>query len=48
MEFDEKVSVPEEKEYQVLIKVFAAYFNPIDAKRRQGKSNTTDSRLLVC
>ncbi|KAH1098310.1 hypothetical protein J1N35_015231 [Gossypium stocksii] len=42
---DEKVSVPEVKEDEVLIKVAAAALNPVDAKRRQGKFKATDSPL---
>ncbi|EEF37017.1 2-methylene-furan-3-one reductase [Ricinus communis] len=45
LKFDEKVSVPEVKEDQVLIKVVAAALNPVDAKRRQGKFKATDSPL---
>ncbi|KAH8484725.1 hypothetical protein H0E87_026470 [Populus deltoides] len=45
LKFDDKVSVPEVKEDQVLIKVVAAALNPVDAKRRQGKFKATDSPL---
>ncbi|XP_031260786.1 NADPH-dependent alkenal/one oxidoreductase, chloroplastic-like [Pistacia vera] len=45
LKFDEKVSVPQVKEDQVLIKVVAAALNPVDAKRRQGKFKATDSPL---
>lgn len=48
LKFDEKVSVPQVKEDQVLIKVVAAALNPVDAKRRQGKFKATDSPLPVC
>ncbi|KAH1098312.1 hypothetical protein J1N35_015233, partial [Gossypium stocksii] len=42
---DEKVSVPEVKEDEVLIKVAAAALNPVDAKRRQGKFKANDFLL---
>ncbi|MBA0738758.1 hypothetical protein Gogos_012083 [Gossypium gossypioides] len=45
LKLDEKVSVPEVKEDEVLIKVAAAALNPVDAKRRQGKFKATDSPL---
>ncbi|KAJ8773798.1 hypothetical protein K2173_008261 [Erythroxylum novogranatense] len=45
LKFDDKVSVPEVKEDQVLVKVVAAALNPVDAKRRQGKFKATDSPL---
>ncbi|XP_050206989.1 NADPH-dependent alkenal/one oxidoreductase, chloroplastic [Mercurialis annua] len=45
LKFDDKVSVPEIEEDQVLIKVVAAALNPVDAKRRQGKFKATDSPL---
>ncbi|XP_065876643.1 NADPH-dependent alkenal/one oxidoreductase, chloroplastic [Euphorbia lathyris] len=45
LKFDDKISVPELKEDQVLIKVIAAALNPVDAKRRQGKFKATDSPL---
>lgn len=47
LKLDEKVSVPEVKEDEVLIKVAAAALNPVDAKRRQGKFKATDSPLPV-
>ncbi|CAN1187481.1 NADPH-dependent alkenal/one oxidoreductase, chloroplastic [Linum perenne] len=45
LKLDEKVSVPEIKDDQVLVKVFAAALNPVDFKRRQGKFKATDSIL---
>ncbi|KDP26584.1 hypothetical protein JCGZ_17742 [Jatropha curcas] len=45
LKFDDKVSVPEVKDDQVLIKVAAAALNPVDFKRRQGKFKATDSLL---
>ncbi|CAN0924006.1 2-methylene-furan-3-one reductase [Linum grandiflorum] len=45
LKFDDKVSVPEIKDDQVLVKVFAAALNPVDFKRRQGKFKATDSVL---
>ncbi|PKU78057.1 Quinone oxidoreductase-like protein [Dendrobium catenatum] len=45
LRLDEGVSVPEVKEDQVLVKVFAAGLNPVDYKRRQGKFKATDSPL---
>ncbi|KAF8390408.1 hypothetical protein HHK36_024934 [Tetracentron sinense] len=45
LKLDSKVSVPEVKEDQVLIKVVAAALNPVDAKRMQGKFKATDSPL---
>lgn len=47
LRFDERVSVPEVKEDQVLVKVVAAALNPVDFKRRQGKFKATDSPLPV-
>lgn len=47
LKFDEKVTVPQVKEDQVLIKVVAAALNPVDGKRRQGKFKATDSPLPV-
>ncbi|PIA40531.1 hypothetical protein AQUCO_02500322v1 [Aquilegia coerulea] len=45
LKFDSKVSVPEVKEDQVLVKVVAAALNPVDGKRRLGKFKATDSPL---
>ncbi|XP_042496723.1 2-methylene-furan-3-one reductase [Macadamia integrifolia] len=45
LKLDSKVSVPDVKEDQVLLKVVAAALNPVDAKRRQGKFKATDSPL---
>ncbi|KAF9606543.1 hypothetical protein IFM89_026156 [Coptis chinensis] len=45
LKFDSKVSVPQVKDDQVLIKVFAAALNPVDGKRRLGKFKATDSPL---
>ncbi|XP_043704515.1 2-methylene-furan-3-one reductase-like [Telopea speciosissima] len=45
LKFDSKVSVPDVKEEQVLLKVIAAALNPVDSKRRQGKFKATDSPL---
>lgn len=47
LKFDSNVAVPDVKEDQVLVKVFAAALNPVDAKRRQGKFKATDSPLPV-
>jgi hypothetical protein len=47
LKLDSKVSVPDVKEDQVLIKVVAAALNPVDFKRRQGKFKATDSPLPV-
>lgn len=47
LKFDEKVTVPQVKEDQVLIKVVAAALNPVDGKRRQGKFKATDSPLPI-
>lgn len=47
LKFDERVTVPQVKEDQVLIKVIAAALNPVDGKRRQGKFKATDSPLPV-
>ncbi|KAJ1423045.1 Quinone oxidoreductase/zeta-crystallin, conserved site [Sesbania bispinosa] len=45
LKFDSNVAVPDVKEDQVLVRVFAAALNPVDAKRRQGKFKATDSPL---
>lgn len=47
LKFDSNVAVPDVKEDQVLVKVFAAALNPVDGKRRQGKFKATDSPLPV-
>eukprot|EP00262_Sarcandra_glabra_P021294 TRINITY_DN891_c0_g1_i1.p1 TRINITY_DN891_c0_g1~~TRINITY_DN891_c0_g1_i1.p1 ORF type:complete len:400 (+),score=62.16 TRINITY_DN891_c0_g1_i1:59-1201(+) len=45
LRLDTKVSVPEVREDQVLVKVVAAGLNPVDAKRKMGKFKATDSPL---
>ncbi|KAL5063201.1 hypothetical protein RYX36_024938 [Vicia faba] len=45
LKFDSNVAVPDVKDDQVLVKVFAAALNPVDGKRRQGKFKATDSPL---
>lgn len=47
LRLDSNVGVPEVKEDEVLVKVFAAALNPVDFKRRQGKFKATDSPLPV-
>lgn len=45
LKLDSNVAVPDVKEDQVLVRVFAAALNPVDGKRRQGKFKATDSPL---
>ncbi|XP_004509819.1 2-methylene-furan-3-one reductase-like [Cicer arietinum] len=45
LKFDSSIAVPDVKEDQVLVRVFAAALNPVDGKRRQGKFKATDSPL---
>jgi 2-methylene-furan-3-one reductase len=47
LRFDAAAAVPAIGEDQVLVKVVAAALNPVDAKRRAGKFQTTDSPLPV-
>lgn len=43
----DEIDVPQVKDDQVLVKVFAAALNPVDFKRRLGKFKATDSPLPV-
>ena len=43
----DEIDVPQVKDDQVLVKVFAAALNPVDFKRRFGKFKATDSPLPV-
>ncbi|OEL22545.1 2-methylene-furan-3-one reductase [Dichanthelium oligosanthes] len=45
LKLDEAVAVPPVADDQVLVKVVAAALNPVDAKRRAGKFQATDSPL---
>jgi 2-methylene-furan-3-one reductase len=47
LKIDEAAAVPAVGEDQVLVKVVAAALNPVDAKRRAGKFQATDSPLPV-
>ncbi|CAD6244950.1 unnamed protein product [Miscanthus lutarioriparius] len=47
LKLDEAAAVPALAEDQVLVKVVAAALNPVDAKRRAGKFQATDSPLPV-
>jgi len=47
LRLDGAAAVPAVGEGQVLVKVAAAALNPVDAKRRAGKFQATDSPLPV-
>ena len=47
LKLGDAVAVPAVAEDQVLVKVVAAALNPVDAKRRAGKFQATDSPLPV-
>jgi 2-methylene-furan-3-one reductase len=47
LKLDEAAAVPAVADDQVLVTVVAAALNPVDAKRRAGKFQATDSPLPV-